>query len=316
MSPPGRLLLVATLLALPAPLAAAQEEAYDDPADASDASDAPAATPRVAGLDAVPESVYGIPEIRTPGAGFNDGGVHFGFDVRYATDYVFRGFEPVEPQVSEDAVNVSVDAELYFDLGRLPDPFVRIITNTAEGDDISNFQVIRPLVGLRWEFEPFELTVGHQSFTYPDRTNLDSSEVYLEFQLNDAVFGGDEGAFLGPYVFAAYDYDAFEGVYVEGGVRREFRVGDSALHVGYNAHVAYVDGLGELFSATSDIDESGFQHYQVGATLRYDLNELLNLSRRYGQWSVEGYLNYTDGIDDDLLAETQLWGGGGFVFRY
>ncbi len=308
MSLHGPILLLAALLALPAPSAIAQSSDADGPAPA----------PRVPGLDVVPESVYGTPPLRTPGAGFNDGAVHFGFDIRYATDYVFRGIEPVEPATSEDAVNVGVDAELRFDLGRLPDPFVRIITNTAEGDDISNFQVIRPLVGLRWNFEPFELAVGHQSFTYPDRDALDTSEVYLDFQLNDATFGGDEGAFLGPYVFAAYDYDAFEGLYVEGGLRRDFRVGDSSLHVGYNAHVAYVDGLGDLFSAAlADAeDAAGFQHYQVGATLRYDLNELLNLSRRYGQWSVEGYLNYTDGIDDDLRAETQLWGGGGFVFRY
>ena len=33
-------------------------------------------------------------------------------------------------------------------------------------------------------------------------------------------------------------------------------------------------------------------------------------------WSVEGDLHYTDGIEDDLAAETQIWGRVGINFRY
>ncbi len=263
-------------------------------------------------LAEVPESVYGEPRLQTPGSGFNEGAASIGVAARYATDYMFRGIEPVEPDAPEDATNLGIEARLSFDLGRLPNPFVQIITNTAEGDDISNFQVIRPAVGLMWSPEAFDLTIAHQSFTYPDREGLDTSEVFADIHFNDAVLSGDVGRVIGPYAFVAYDYDAFEGTYAELGIRRAARAGDSSLTLGYNAHVAYVDDLPNLFGG----DGTGFQHYQLGVTARYDLNTVLNISRRYGQWAAEGQLNYTSGIDDDLLAEDQIWGGAGIVFRY
>ena len=262
------------------------------------------------------KTVYGPPTIRQAGEGFNDGGVHIGISLRYATDYVFRGIEPVEPTSSEDAINGQVDSRLTFDLGRLPDPYIGVFVNTAEGDEISNFQIIRPIAGLRWELEAAIIDLGHQSFTYPDRDELDSNEVFLDVHFNDAALVGEEGPLLGPYVFAAYDYDAFEGTYIEAGFRRESAIAESSLRLGYNVHVAYVDSLGDLYGSGPNPGGSGFQHYQLGLTARYDLNTLLNLSRRYGEWSLEGFINYTDGIDNDLRANTQIWGGGGIVFRY
>ena len=43
---------------------------------------------------------------------------------------------------------------------------------------------------------------------------------------------------------------------------------------------------------------------------------LLNIPRRYGDWRLKGYLFYTDGIEDELRADTQLWGGMGIQFSY
>ena len=281
-------------------------------------------------LPDVPETVYRPPPLREPNAGLNDGAVNLRVGVRYATDYVFRGIEPVEPASGEDSANALTDSTLAFDLGRLPDPFVRVVTNTAEGDDISNFQVIRPTVGLLWETAAFDLIVAHQSFTYPDRDDLDTAEVLLDLRVTDGVFVGEDRPILGPYVFAAYDYDAFEGLYVEAGFRRE--LGDDGafgsegpfglgnLSLGFEAHAAYVDDYGGFFAPGGPLSGggggSGFQHYQLGVFAGYDLNTLLNISRRYGHWSVEGHLAYTDGIDDDLAATTQIWGGAGVVFRY
>ena len=231
------------------------------------------------------------------------------------TDYIFRGLEVVEPQTSEDAFNVQIEALLRMDLGRLPDPFFHVLTNTAEGDDISNFQVIRPAVGLIWETESLEIAIGTQSFTYPDRTDLDTAEVFLDVQFNDgALFSEDEPVF-GPFVFAAYDFDEFEGFYVEAGLRREFDIPDTNFDLGVEALVAYVNDYA-LYSATPVNEGSGFSHYQVGLVAEYRLNSLLNISRRYGQWSLAGYLYYTDGIDNELAATSQVWGGGGITFRY
>ncbi len=262
------------------------------------------------------ESVYRPPDVTDHMGGYNDGALSLSIFGRYMTDYIYRGLEVVEPQTHEDAVNVQLGSELRLDLGRLPDPFFRVLTNTAEGDDISNFQVIRPAVGLMWESETFKLALGTQTYTYPDRGDLDTAEVFLELEINDgAAFFNEERPILGPFFTVVYDFDQFEGLYVEGGLRRRFDITDTNIQVTVEGLVAYVNDFA-LYSASPLNDGNGFSHYQISLTAEYRLNTLLNISRRYGQWSLAGYLNYTDGIDNELGATTQLWGGGGIVFRY
>lgn len=269
--------------------------------------------------DAAPpqETIYAPPPVAGSSAGFNEGALSLDITGRYMTDYMFRGLELVEPSGSEDAINVQFDALLTLDLGQLPDPFVRIFTNTAEGDDISNFQVIRPSVGVEWETEAFRLAVGNQSFTYPDRAELDTSEVFLNLTLNDGLLFGEDEPVLSPSLYAAHDYDTFNGTYVAAGVSRGFQVPDSNFSGEIYGLVAYVNDLPDLYGADPvDPEGSGLSHYQLGTRLHYDLNSLMNISRRYGRWGVEGYLNYTDGIDSDLAVAPQLWGGAGITFRY
>ena len=261
------------------------------------------------------ESIYAPPGISDLQGGYNDGALTIEIVGRYMTDYIYRGLEVVEPGAQEDAVNFQLGADLRLDLGRLPDPFFRVLTNTAEGDDISNFQIIRPALGLEWETEAFDLAIGTQSYTYPDRTDLDTAEVFADLRINDGVFYSEEGPFLGPFVVAVWDIDRYEGLYVEGGLRRTFNVADTNLRLTIEGVVGYVHNY-ELYSRSVDNDGTGFSHYQVGIAAEYRLNTLLNISRRYGQWSLAGYLNYTDGIDNDLATTTQIWGGGGIVFRY
>ena len=272
---------------------------------------------RLQGTDS-PETVYAPPSVEGANEGFNGGALSLSLTGRYVTDYVYRGLELVEPQTHEDSINVQVDALLKLDLGKLPDPFVRVFTNTAEGDNLSNFQVIRPSVGLEWQTDAFTLAVGQQSFTYPDRSDLDTSEVFAELNINDGYLAGGDDPIVGPYVFAAYDYDTYTGTYVEAGLRRTFKVNDTNLDLMLEAHVAYVDHYADLYGIgpAGTRAGSGFEHYQLSLTAHYDLNTLLNISRRYGQFGVEGYLNYTDGIDDKLAATTQIWGGAGITFRY
>jgi hypothetical protein len=72
----------------------------------------------------------------------------------------------------------------------------------------------------------------------------------------------------------------------------------------------------EFFTAPGKSDDTGFQHYDIGLIGTYGLNPLLNIPRRYGQWQLRGYLFYTDGIEDNLRADTQIWGGVGIHFSY
>jgi hypothetical protein len=80
------------------------------------------------------------------------------------------------------------------------------------------------------------------------------------------------------------------------------------------ADVAYVRGY--QFYLRQGNDDTGFQHYDLGLIGRYSLNTLLNIPKRYGDFSLEGYLFYTDSLDHNLRADTQIWGGMGIRFQY
>ena len=60
----------------------------------------------------------------------------------------------------------------------------------------------------------------------------------------------------------------------------------------------------------------GFQHYEFGLEATFGLNDLLNIPARYGKLDFKGYLFYTDGIDNELRADTELYGGVGIGFSY
>ena len=269
------------------------------------------------GIQPIPqqESVYAPPDVIEGRGGRNEGALSLDIEGRYMTDYIFRGLEVIEPTGSEDAFNFQLEAGLKMDLGRLPDPFLHVFTNTAEGDEISRFQVIRPSIGLEWQTEMLTVALALQNFTYPDRDDLDTSEVYLDVQINDGVFFTEEDPILGPFFLVAYDLDQYNGFYFEGGMRRSFQVLDTNLKLTLEALVAYVSDYG-LYSAVPTNDGSGFSHYQIGLEARYNLNSLLNIAQRYGQWSAAGYIYYTDGLDNELGATTQVWGGAGIVFSY
>ena len=273
----------------------------------------------------VPESVYPPPEplvVDDPRTAQT--GVHFEFEARYMTDYVWRGIERFDASHGEDSPNVQIEPRITLDLGKLPHPYVSVFFNASDDDEVSNLQEIRPEVGFDWDIRPVTVSAGYTSYIFPDRDGIDTAEVFLGFAFDDSLFFRSERPVFNPYVHGAFDFDEFDGLYVEVGIQHEWPIEATGLTLLFNAHVAYVNDFA-LFSVDpaavggSDdegIADSGFQHYQVGFTARYRLNELLNIPDRFGQLSVSGYLNYTDSIDKELEATTQLWGGAGVSLKF
>lgn len=267
----------------------------------------------------VPESVYAPPPIYTPDQGTNQGGVSFQLDVTYFTDYVFRGIKRFNPTGHEDAANFQPFAKASIDLGKLPSPFVSVFANVATDDPVTNFEEFRPSLGLDWDLRLFQISAGYTAYLYPSREDLETNEIFGSLTLNDAAIFRTEKPVLSPFVFAAYDFDRYDGLYLQGGLKHDFAFEGTGLTVTVEGLVAYVNHYGLLAGppdARGNSSDTGFPLYQLGLLGRYDLNEVLNLSRRYGDVALTGYLYYTDGIDDGLRADTQLWGGAGISFRY
>lgn len=276
------------------------------------------------------ESVYAPPEPAREDQGVNEGGVSFKLDISYMTDYVFRGIDRSESGGSEDSPNLQFDSAVSFDLGRWPHPFLGAFVNVYDSDPISRFQEIRPYFGADLRLRPFLFTVGHNNYIYPDRDRFNTAEVFLKVTFDDSYCFKTENPVFSPYVYAAYDYDAIHGEYIECGVSHDFVLEDLPITLTPQAHVAYVVSCdtfragnngpiagpdpGFAFAATGH--DTGFQHYQIGLVGKYSLNTLFNMPKRYGEFSLKGYLFYTDGIDNKLRADSEMWGGVGISFSY
>jgi hypothetical protein len=190
-----------------------------------------------------------------------------------------------------------------------------VFVNTFNADPQSRFQEIRPYIGLEWTLRPVIFTVGHNTFIYPDRDQLNTAEVFGKIALDDSYFFRTDDPILSPYVFAAYDYDLYDGLYVEAGVEHEFIIEGTGIVLTAQASVAYVNSQDQFISPGAT-NGAGFQHYQLGLIGSYRLNPLLGIPTRYGEWTFKGYLFYTDQIEHNLEADRQMWGGAGIGFSY
>ncbi len=261
-----------------------------------------------------PESIYAPPAPPREDQGVNEGAVHLDLTVRYMTDYVYRGIDRSEVGGREDAPNIQFDGKLDFDLGKFPHPYIGLFVNVYDSDPVSRFQEVRPVLGFDWTIKPLTISGGNIAYIFPDRDDIDTSEVFFKVAFDDAFIWSTERPILSPYAMVAYDYDLWKGWYFEAGVKHDFVFEDSGFVLTLLADASYVmDNEQFLQRGASD---SGFQHYDVGLIGNYSLNTLFNFPRRYGEFSVQGYLYYTDGIEDNLRADTQIWGGVGINLKY
>ena len=260
------------------------------------------------------------------------GAAHFQLGINYFSDYIYRGVEVFNSSGGKNNLNLQVDAKLSFDLGKLPHPFVSVFTNISNEDPVSNFQEVRPSVGVDWEIKPLVLTGGYTTYLYPERDERQTSEVFVGLSLDDKVLFGGRPIPV-PYVLAVYDFDLYDGLYIEGGLKYKLNFEDVGFSITAIGSVAYVssydafiptdDGNGveagfftDPHHAAGDESVSGFQHYQISLIGEYSLNKFFNVSTRYGEWTLRGYLNYTDGLDENIGAASLFWGGGGLNFSY
>jgi hypothetical protein len=271
-----------------------------------------------------PETIYAPLAPPPPNSGVNNGGVNLQLTANYLTDYVYRGVDLSEPgalnpaeagrHASEDAPNLQFDGKMSFDFGRWPHPFIGVFVNVFNDDPISRFQEVRPYFGFDWKVRPLLITAGWQAYIYPERDDFNTAEVFLRIELDDSVLLHTDRPFLQPYIYGAYDHDRYDGFYIEAGIKHEMPIGETGITLTFVADVAYVYNNG--FFTRRAGDDIGFQHYDVGVIGTYPLNSLFNVSRRYGDWKLRGYLYYTDGLESNLRADTQFWGGVGISFEY
>ncbi|MGC4030463.1 MAG: hypothetical protein QM754_01770 [Tepidisphaeraceae bacterium] len=281
----------------------------------------------VAVAQQVPESVYALPDLPSADAVDGAGQVHFGLGVSYFTDYVYRGVEFFQIPGREDNPNFQVDAKLSFDLGKLPHPYVSVFTNAADSDPVNSFEEIRPQAGFDWPIKPLVFSAGYTAYLYPDREELQTNEVFFRVAFDEKTLYHGE-PIPTPYLLAAYDFDKYDGFYLEAGVKYRVPIDELGITLTGVASVAYVSGYRAYLGDTADIPGffttaatdgdrvDGFQHYQLGLIGQYSISKLFDIPSRFGDFSLRGYLFYTDGMSNDPAATSELWGGASINLEF
>ena len=218
-------------------------------------------------------SVYALPTPATTDEGANTGGVNIDMRVNYLSDYLYRGVDRtrfIDSNTSgatfNERANFQFDGKLYFNLGKLPHPFVGIFANVLDQDPISTFQEVRPVFGAEWRIRPLILAAGHNTYIFPDRSILNTGEVWGKIAIDDSVLLRSDEPFLTPYVYAAYDYDIYNGWYLEAGVSHDFVIEGTGITFTAQAAIGGVIGHQAFVGTTAH--DTGPQHYEAGLTGR------------------------------------------------
>jgi hypothetical protein len=262
------------------------------------------------------DSVYATPPPPRGDEGINNGAVHFDLDFTWVNRYLYRGVDHDSVATHGNSLNLLFAGRVTFDLGKYPHPFVGLFTNIYDADPVSRFQEIRPYAGLSWDLRPFLLEAGDIEYIYPQREQFNVPEVYLKIGLDDSMIFRTEEPILSPYVMAAYDYYRNEGWYVEGGIKHDFTFEDYGLTLTPQASVGWISGLEQQFVIVNPGQTTGWQHLEVGMTITYSLNTLLNVSSRYGEFDIKGFVYYDEKLSANITANDVAWGGVGIAFKY
>src|SRR5678815_1784747 len=86
--------------------------------------------------------------------------------------------------------------------------------------------------------------------------------VWASVTFDDSRLWRTEKPVFAPYGYIAYDYDLYDGLYIEVGVRHQFDLEDIGVTLTAVADVAYVqdNALFTNFSA-AEPEDTGFHHY-------------------------------------------------------
>ena len=143
-------------------------------------------------------------------------------------------------------------------------------------------------------------------------------EIYGKVSLDDSVIFGIP--ILNPFVYYGYDYDIGDsGSWVEAGVTRDFAAGDlDALaetpvikdltltpSVVFGIDLRYLHNFVASDTATAS---NRLALIRYGLDLAYDLNGALGIHKKYGDFSIGGFLAYSQATRRDMIDD-ELYGG-------
>ncbi|MFP4104989.1 MAG: hypothetical protein ACLFVU_02770 [Phycisphaerae bacterium] len=264
--------------------------------------------------------------------------VRLGVEYVLATDYIFRGvnFSEYDGEGREDLNHqLSVGAEMDTedlagqDLGKIGG-YIWFEWYAGQEhltpEDSSNLQEVDYVLYWRKEFpEMFtEVELGWIAYQFPRESGnaRTTYEVYGKLSFDDSplweMCGIDvEGPVLNPFVAYYHDYDVVKGGWLEIGIHHDIDMKNIEQtkdvpvlrdmiftpSIVYGVSHRYWDkAMGNESIATSSAN------INYGLGVAYDLSSALDIPEQYGKFTVGGFLNYSQALDDSLLND-EFYGG-------
>ncbi|MGC9454382.1 MAG: hypothetical protein ACP5HU_05910 [Phycisphaerae bacterium] len=252
----------------------------------------------------------------------------FSVDYTLVSDYIFRGINFSEyPGEGREDLNHQLGVGLEYDTGDLGAFGASVWFEWFAGQealtagDSSNLQEVDYSVYWSYELERIAATLelGYIAYQFP-RLSGDAEcthEFYASLGFDDSSWFGTEAPVLNPTVTFYQDVDDFRGSWLEIGVSHDFALGDYEATAG----APLLKDLTVTPSLTLGIDHrwmapavgNGQKSTRLGNLLYgmdvvYDLSSALDIPDAWGEFSVGGFLYYSQALRSELIDD-ELFGG-------
>lgn len=252
----------------------------------------------------------------------------FRIDYTMATDYIWRGINLSEyPGEGREKLNHQLGTGVEFEtpIGTLgASVWFEWYAGQERLTPASSRMLQEVDYSVYWSYglEPIATTleIGWIAYELPRAKGdlRETYEVYGKLSLDDSIIFGVP--LLSPYVYWGLDYDLGEnGSWVEVGGSHEFAAADleplasvpvvkdlaltPSVAVGFDYR--YLDKFAGIEGARS---ARRVANVVYGLDLGFDITGALSTPARYGNVKGGGFLNYSQGIRQDLLSD-ELYGG-------
>lgn len=252
----------------------------------------------------------------------------FSVDYTLVTDYIFRGINFSEyPGEGREKLNHQLGVGTEYDAGSLGAFGASVWFEWYAGqqrltpESGSNLQEVDYSVYWSYGLEPLDATLelGYIAYHFPRLSGDDecTHEFYVSMGFDDSAWFGTDAPVLNPTVTFYHDVDDFQGSWLEIGVSHDFALGE-------NESLAATPVLKDLTvtpSLTLGIDHrwmapavgEGQKSTRLGNLLYgldvgYDLSSALDVPEAWGEFSLGGFLYYSQALRSELIND-ELFGG-------
>ncbi len=257
------------------------------------------------------------------------------FSVNYTlvSDYIFRGINLSEYEgEGREGLNHQLEASVSVDLDKFGtftytawfEWYAKQDDPAFDDDAHGHLQEMDNVVSWSYDLSKicdklpvtFETGWAHYALNQEKGDAYGTNEWFMALSLDDSSLFGTENPVLNPYVAWYVDTDDVDGCWIETGISHDFAMSDLGF-----ASTPVLKDITATPSFVLGIDKGQFaevchlHNLQYGLDISADINSMFGFTTDYGQFTVTGFLRYSEAINREA-ADDEFWGGVTFGYEW